>query len=282
MLQQSPHPAAARVFRVGTLNAYADTVEHVIQAMRAQLSDRLTLDEMAEIACLSPFHFSRVFRTITGVPPGEFLAALRLSAARRRLLTTSLSVTDICFDLGYTSLGAFSTRFKQFVGLSPLQLRQMTRELADDSIQSHLATHHEMRRLAAVPRGGVHCAITVPAHFDGLIFAGLFPRLVGPDRPVACMSMSAPGNYLIGPVPDGRYYLMGAALPWSPDALTYLLPGDGLLVGVSEQPVLVRDGEASDSVTLALRPPRPTDPPILGIFPPLLATPAAMRLRAAL
>ena len=282
MLQQSPHPAAARVFRAGTLSAYAETVERVIQTMRAQLSDPLSLEEMAEIACLSPFHFNRVFRTITAVPPGEFLASLRLSAAKQRLLTTSLNVTDICFDLGYTSLGAFSTRFKQFVGLSPLQLRQMARELADDSIQSHLAAHREARRLAAVPRGGVCCAITVPAHFDGLIFVGVFPRLVGPGRPITCMSVSAPGFYTLGPIPDGRYYLMGAALPWSTDALTYLLPGDGLLVGVAEQPVVVCGGQASGPVTLALRPPRPTDPPILGVFPPLLATPAAVRLRAAL
>lgn len=284
MLQQSPHPqpATARVFRAGTLSAYANTVEHVMRAMRAHLSDPLSLEEMAEIACLSPFHFNRVFRTITAIPPGEFLAALRLSAAKQRLLTTSLSVTDICFDLGYTSLGAFSTRFKQFVGLSPLQLRQMSRELADDSIQSHLAARLEARRLAAVPRGGVRCAITVPAHFTGLIFAGLFPRLVGPGRPTACMSVGAPGDYTLGPVPDGRYYLMAAALPWSPDALTYLLPSDGALVGVSEQPVAVCGGQASATVTLALRPPRPTDPPILGVFPPLMETPAAARLRAAL
>jgi hypothetical protein len=64
--------------------------------------------------------------------------------------------------------------------------------------------------------------------------------------------------------------------------LTYLLPETGLLVAVSERPVLVRGGRASAHASLVLRPLRAADPPILGVFPPLLATPAAARLRAAL
>lgn len=55
-----------------------------------------------------------------------------------------------------------------------------------------------------------------------------------------------------------------------------------MLVGVSEQPVVVRGGQGNAPVQLALRPPCVTDPPILGVFPPLRAMPAASRLRAAL
>jgi AraC family transcriptional regulator len=272
-----------RAYRASTLSAYTLTVERVIATMRAQLSDPLSLGEMADIACLSPFHFNRVFRTVTDIPPGEFLASLRLHAAKRLLLTTSLSVTDICFELGYTSLGTFTTRFKQLVGLSPLHLRQMAGELADASLQATLASYGRARSLAAVRENsvfdlsGVSGTISAPGGFSGLIFTGLFPRLISQNRPVACTTLAAPGSYHIDPVPDGRYYLLAAALPWSPDPLTYLMPDAGLLVGVSEQLISVRGGRSSAPVHLTLRPLRPSDPPILGVFPPLLALPTSAR-----
>lgn len=282
MSQATPQQSGERAFRPATLTAYGQTVERVIQSMRAHLSEPLSLEEMAEIAYLSPFHFNRIFRSITDIPPGEFLASLRLGAAKRLLLTTTLSVTDVCFELGYTSLGTFTTRFKQFVGFSPLQLRQMADELASAPIQPLLVAHSEMRLLGATRIGGVRGSITAPDSFSGLIFAGLFPKFIAQNGPVACTTVSAPGAFQIGPVPDGRYYLLAAALPWSQNALTYLLPERGMLVGVSEQSVVVRDGHASAPVELVLRPPCLTDPPILGVFPPLRAMPAASRLRAAL
>jgi len=282
MSQASPQQSGERAYRPATLTAYGQTVERVIQSMRAHLSEPLSLEEMAEIAYLSPFHFNRIFRSITDIPPGEFLASLRLGAAKRLLLTTTMSVTDVCFELGYTSLGTFTTRFKQLVGFSPLQLRQMADELASAPIQPLLVAHSEMRRLGATRIGGVRGSITAPDCFSGLIFAGLFPKFISQNGPVACTTVSAPGAFQIGPVPDGRYYLLAAALPWSQNALTYLLPERGMLVGVSEQSVVVRDSQASAPVELVLRPPCLTDPPILGVFPPLRAMPAASRLRAAL
>ena len=282
MSQASPQQSGERAYRPATLTAYGQTVERVIQSMRAHLSEPLSLEEMAEIAYLSPFHFNRIFRSITDIPPGEFLASLRLGAAKRLLLTTTMSVTDVCFELGYTSLGTFTTRFKQLVGFSPLQLRQMADELASAPIQPLLVAHSEMRRLGATRIGGVRGSITAPDCFSGLIFAGLFPKFISQNGPVACTTVSAPGAFQIGPVPDGRYYLLAAALPWSQNALTYLLPERGMLVGVSERPVVVHGGQASAPVELALRPPGLTDPPILGVFPPLRAMPAASRLRAAL
>jgi AraC family transcriptional regulator len=282
MRQPTPQRSREQAYRAATLTSYTHTVERVIHTMRAQLSQPLSLEEMAEIACLSPFHFNRVFRSITDIPPGEFLASLRLEAAKRLLLTTTLSVTDICFELGYTSLGTFTTRFKQLIGLSPLQLRQMADDLAGAPIQPLLVANSEMRRPGEIHTGGVGGSITAPDSFTGLIFAGLFPKTIAQNRPVACTSISAPGPFQVWPVPDGSYYLLVAALPWSQNALTYLLPESELLVGISEQPVLVYGGRASEPIELALRPLRPSDPPILGVFPPLLATPAAARLRAAL
>jgi AraC-like DNA-binding protein len=258
-------------YRASTLTTYARTVEQVIEAMRAQLSEPLSLEAMAEIACMSPFHFNRVFRTITGIPPGEFLATLRLNEAKRLLLTTSLSVTDVCFDLGYTSLGTFTERFKHLIGLPPLQLRRLAQTEAFPTLDPLEARLRQKQRLALIHPFGVSGLITTPGPFTGLIFIGLFPKPIPQSRPIACVTITAPGPYQLALVPDGIYYLLSAALPRSPDPLTYLLPETGLLVAASDQPILVRGGRASAQVHLTLRPRTAIDPPILGTFPPLLA-----------
>ncbi len=102
-----------------TLAMQTQAVERAIQAMHTHLQERLTLEDLASTAYLSPSHFHRVFCRLIGIPPGEFLSALRFQAARRLLLTTPLSVTDICFEVGYTSTGSFTSRFTHLVGLSP-------------------------------------------------------------------------------------------------------------------------------------------------------------------
>lgn len=271
MVQPAGGFSCARAFRADTLAAYSSAVECVIQAMHTHISEPLTLDEMAEIASLSPFHFNRMFRTITGIPPGEFLSALRLEAAKRLLLTTSLNATDICMDLGYASVGTFVTRFKQLIGVSPLQLRYLASDFTATSLQTRVSQRVEAQRMTVGHAHGVSGYITAPDAFNGLIFAGLFPKPIPHNRPVACVTLAAPGRYQILSVPDGLYYLLAAAVPWSRSALTYLLPEHGLLVAVAERPVLVRGGQASAPLDLALRPRHLADPPILGVFPPLIA-----------
>ncbi|HUX85609.1 MAG TPA: AraC family transcriptional regulator, partial [Chloroflexota bacterium] len=109
--------------------AHHAAVERVIHAMRQRLDEPLSLPEMAKIALFSPFHFDRIFHRITGSSPLKFLSALRMEAAIRLLLTSQLSVTDICFEVGYNSLGTFSTLFSQAIGISPVTLRRQRAHL---------------------------------------------------------------------------------------------------------------------------------------------------------
>ncbi len=242
---------------------HREAIERVIQTMRTQLHEPLSLEDMADIACLSPYYFNRVFHQVIGIPPGEFLATLRLEAAKNLLLTTPLSVTDICFEVGYVGLGSFTTRFTQLVGVPPRQLRQLV---------------HQAELPSRISRGDVDGSLVVPVAlralsghiytnrpFSGIIFMGLFPKPIPQARPVVGTLLYAPGSYRLGPVPDGSYYLMVAAFPLSENPQTYLLP-DNVLVGV-QGPLHIRHGQADGSVDVMLRPPRLTDPPIIVALP---------------
>jgi AraC family transcriptional regulator len=103
---------------------------------RASLDRRLELNDLARVACLSPAHFLRTFRTGFGVTPHAFLTRERLDAATRLLETTDTPVTDICLAVGFESLGSFSWAFRRRFGLSPLAWRQARKKHSGRSAPS--------------------------------------------------------------------------------------------------------------------------------------------------
>src|SRR5579862_1134344 len=115
-------------FRDRTTTVHVQAVERVIQTMRERLDDNLSLQDLSDAALASPYHLNRIFRQTTGIPPFTFLAALRMEAAKRLLLTTSLSVTEVCCEVGYSSVGTFTSHFSRFVGLSPRQMRRFAEQ----------------------------------------------------------------------------------------------------------------------------------------------------------
>jgi AraC family transcriptional regulator len=249
-----------------TQEAHQTAVERVIQTMHERLYESLALEDMADIACLSPYYFCRIFHQLVGVPPGEFLATLRMDRAKRLLLTTSLSVTDICFEVGYVGLGSFTTRFTQQVGLPPGQLRNLVRKVAAPAFSPSDEDTHKISPIELPYKKGVAGRILTIQPFSGLIFAGLFPKPIPQGRPVRCTLLLAPGPYAIRDVPDGRYFLLTVALPVSENLHAYLLPRDDILVGIAG-PIVVRHGVARDEVDLVLRTPCLTDPPIISALP---------------
>jgi AraC family transcriptional regulator len=86
----------------------------------------ITLDDLASVACLSPNHLLRTFKSVFGQTPHQFITALRLEEAQRLLRTTRQPVTGICFAVGFESLGTFSWLFHRRFGLSPSHYRQQT------------------------------------------------------------------------------------------------------------------------------------------------------------
>jgi AraC family transcriptional regulator len=249
-----------RVSRDSSYNApsHQQAVERVILAMRDHLNEPLTVQDMADIAYLSPNHFHRVFHHIIGIPLGEFLTALRLDAAKRLLLTTSRRVTDICFEVGYSSLGSFTTRFTELVGLAPRRLRQQVERFvmpSPDALrpQNFVLCHFP---LSGCFYGRVRCSET----FAGVIYVGLFPMPIPQGRPAWWMCLTKPGPYMLTHVSDGSYYALAVAFPAADHPYAYLLPDQGVLIGMSQCGL-------SGQKDIELRLPRLTDPPIVSVLP---------------
>src|SRR2546423_12640235 len=127
-LEQKPVLLDSGCRRSSTVALRYRAVQQAILTMHRRFMDQLTLPEIASAAQLSPFHFNRVFRSMIGVAPSVFLASIRMKEAKNLLLKTKRSVTDICFDVGYTSLGTFTSRFTLLVGLPPSRFRQLAQE----------------------------------------------------------------------------------------------------------------------------------------------------------
>ena len=84
----------------------------------------LDIPALARIASVSPAHFIRTFRATFSETPHRYLQRRRVERAMFLLRTTGRPVTDICLDVGFTSLGTFSRTFKQILGESPVSYRK--------------------------------------------------------------------------------------------------------------------------------------------------------------
>lgn len=239
--------------------------ERTVALMRSS-EDPLSLDDLAESAGLSPFYFTRIFRSVTGIPPVEFQAAIRFERAKELLLTTPASVTDICFEVGYDSLGTFSSRFKRLVGVGPAQFRDMP------DLVSGLDLHTETTRGPFTPVTSIACVegtVVAPIAVKLHVYVGLFYDAIAATRPIVGQLLPEPGHFVLSQVPPGRYFLMAAALPDAGSPLEHLLPRGDILVAMAA-PVVVERGDEQVQRHLQLRAPGPTSPPLLTALPALL------------
>ncbi|MFD0900355.1 helix-turn-helix transcriptional regulator [Actinomadura sediminis] len=226
--------------------------------MYENFGEQLTMDDMARTALFSKFHFSRVFRQVTGISPGRFLSAVRLQAAKRLLISTSLTVAEISNRVGYTSVGTFSTRFKNSVGVAPTLYRQ------NGGYRSLIPT--DTRRdgwgsRSVTLKGEV---LAPPDHEAGRVFVGLFPEAIPQGAPVRCSVLEGPGPYELPDVPQGTWYVLVHSVPPDGDAV---IPDPTVADPVpwvgSRGPLAVGADTDVPPVTVPLRPMRVTDPPLL-------------------
>src|SRR6186997_70938 len=92
-------------------------------AMDRAYAESLDVPAIAAVAHISPAHFSRSFRAVFGETPHHYLQRRRVERSMFLLRETDRNITDVCLDVGFTSLGTFSRTFRDIVGETPSSYR---------------------------------------------------------------------------------------------------------------------------------------------------------------
>jgi AraC family transcriptional regulator len=100
-------------------------LQRVLDYIEASLGLDIRLEELAAQACLSPYHFSRLFRETTGLSPHRYVTDRRVQAARHELARNHLSLVEIALELGFGSQGNFTRVFRRTTSLTPGQYREL-------------------------------------------------------------------------------------------------------------------------------------------------------------
>jgi AraC-like DNA-binding protein len=111
---------------------HGDLYRRLVRArdfMAAHHSEPLTLAAIARQAGLSPYHFLRLHKQAFATTPHQHLTELRLERAKAMLARGEASVTEVCLEVGYSSLGSFSTLFARHVGRSPARFQREVRRV---------------------------------------------------------------------------------------------------------------------------------------------------------
>jgi AraC-like DNA-binding protein len=98
--------------RISSLRSARDLIDR-------RFADDLDLSAMASEAGFSKFHFARAFKDTYGETPANYLTRRRIERAKDLLRSANLTVTEVCMLVGFSSLGSFSSRFSELVGMSP-------------------------------------------------------------------------------------------------------------------------------------------------------------------
>jgi AraC-like DNA-binding protein len=236
-------------------DAIEAAVERVIRAMRENLGEQITMDDMARTAMFSKFHFSRIFLRVTGISPGRFLSALRLQEAKRLLLTNSMAVADISHLVGYNSIGTFSSRFRASVGVSPSEYRLYGGMVPPGGWPAGDGP---------APPGGVRAHVwSTPRCRPGKVVVGLFPGRIAQGTPIRHVTQYGTGPFEIDDVPAGTWHVLAHSVAAEHDPADDESGTDRPYVAAFGPVEISPAGAGGRSFDMWLRPLHIFDPPAL-------------------
>ena len=115
--------ARAVVGETGAGRLDARRLQRVVDFIEANIEEPLGVEDLAAVACLSPFHFARAFKAAIGAPPHRYLAARRLARAKAMLTMEATPIAEIAYRCGFSSVSNFGRAFKRASGVSPAAYR---------------------------------------------------------------------------------------------------------------------------------------------------------------
>lgn len=105
-------------------NPQQSIVNEVIEYLEKNFQYKITLFEIATHIGVSPYHLNRTFKEKQQMTPHQYLENIRINKAQQQLIFTDLSVTEICFEVGYNNFSSFYRQFNKISGCSPPQYRK--------------------------------------------------------------------------------------------------------------------------------------------------------------
>lgn len=117
-------PRLAEELELSRVGLVDRRIRRSVELMHTQLDQDLTLKALAAASYLSPFHFARLFKKLTGTSPHNYLASIRATKAQLLLAETDLSVTEIGARVGYLSGSHFTKAFRLATGATPREFRK--------------------------------------------------------------------------------------------------------------------------------------------------------------
>jgi len=114
-----------RFLEAGNLDVQHHRIQEAISFMDANFASKITREEAARVAGLSPFHFSRLFHALVGLPPHQYLLRCRLRKAQKLLSADEeRSFADVAAEIGFADQAHFARHFRRTFGKSPLEFRR--------------------------------------------------------------------------------------------------------------------------------------------------------------
>lgn len=245
-------------------------VDKVIAYIQERIDEPLSLPDLSRHAGYSPYHFSRLFKERMGMPPLYYISLLRLQRAKELLLRTPLPVRDVGLAVGQQSLGTFTTRFTERVGVTPAEFRRQALHTDRQLLDLQMPDIWKMPLPVLGHHARVEGMVRAEVPFRGVIFLGLFARPIPEGVPLYGTLASGLGPFSLSGVKPGLYYLMATAVPWDTQASDILLP-HGTLRTRSHKPVIVTSSSATVHTQVTLHAPKLDDPPILVSLPLLMS-----------
>ena len=102
-------------------------LKRVLAHIDDHLAEEITVADLAEVACLSVFHFARAFAATTGVSPLRYVGQRRLEVAKAMMATGEPSLSEIAFDCRFSSQSSFTRAFRRVTGITPAEYRRQLR-----------------------------------------------------------------------------------------------------------------------------------------------------------
>lgn len=251
------------------MDHYYKEIDEALLYIQSNLFEPLTLPDIARYVGYSPYHFARIFKQRIGLSPLYYVSALRLQKAKDLLLHTSFSIRDISLEIGQQSLGTFTSRFTEKVGMTPSAFRDSAYQ-AEQPLHSlqHLSVW-QTGQIASPSYNRITGRLLAEVPFEGIILIGLFAKPIPEGLPLYGTLLPGIGEFSFTNVNPGTYYLMGTSVSWGMQAKDFLLP-QATLRTRSRSPITVKPYTPVPFQEVMLHLPQLDDPPILISLPLLM------------